>query len=113
MSDRRREEWAGRLQRFHENPCPVAAFCRREGVSSASFYLWKGRLVAVPPTPAFVPLTVADDAPPPPVEVVFPNGIVIRVPAGGESFRTVLALARGRRAEPPTHRQTVVRHRTG
>ena len=112
MSERKREEWAARLQRFHENPSSVAAFCRLEGVSSASFYLWKGRLAAVPPTPAFVPLVIADDAPPPPVEVVFPNGIVIRVPADAHALRTVFGLAREASCRASPHRQTVVRHRT-
>ena len=72
----------------------MAAFCRREGVSSASFYLWKGRLAAVATTPTFVPLTLAVATPASPVEVVFPNGILIRVPAADESLRTIFALAR-------------------
>ena len=97
MSASKRQEWTTRLQRFRENPSSVAAFCRTEGVSSASFYLWKRRLAADPPTPAtptFVPLTVAHTPPSPPVEVTFPNGIVLRVPADAESLRTLFALAR-------------------
>ena len=71
----------------------VTEFCRLEGVSTSSFYLWKQRLAIEPPTTAFVPLTVDDD-PSPPVEVAFPNGIVIRVPADARSLRTLFALAR-------------------
>lgn len=93
MSDSKRQEWTTRLQRFQENPSSVAAFCRTEGVSSASFYLWKRRL-AVEPTPTFVPITVADTPTAPPVEVAFPSGIVIRIPADAHSLRTLFSLAR-------------------
>jgi hypothetical protein len=96
MSESKRQEWTTRLQRFQENPSSVAAFCRIEGVSSASFYLWKRRLAlepTTPTTPTFVPITVAD-TPTPPIEVAFPNGIVIRIPADAQSLRTLFALAR-------------------
>jgi transposase len=93
MSDSKRQEWTTRLQRFQEHPSPVAAFCRTEGVSSASFYLWKRRLAAEP-TPTFVPITVADTPTAPPVEVAFPGGIVIRIPADAHSLRTLFSLAR-------------------
>ena len=96
MSDSKRQEWITRLQRFQENPSSVTAFCRIEGVSSASFYLWKRRLASepTPTTPTFVPITVADTPTSPPVEVAFPNGIVIRVPADAHSLRTLFSLAR-------------------
>ena len=97
MSQSKRQEWAARLQRFQENPASVAAFCRSEGVSSASFYLWKRRLAVEPTpttTPTFVPLTIAHTPTSPPVEVAFPNGIVIRVPADAQSLRTLFSLAR-------------------
>ena len=96
MSESKRQEWAARLQRFQQNPSSVEAFCRHEGVSSASFYLWKRRLAAepTPAAPTFVPLTVAHTPPSPPVEVTFPNGIVIRVPADAQSLRTLFSLAR-------------------
>jgi len=44
MSESKRQDWITRFRRFQENPSPVARFCRTEGVSSASFYLWKRRL---------------------------------------------------------------------
>jgi hypothetical protein len=96
MSERKRQEWAARLRRFQQHPSSVEAFCRSEGVSSASFYLWKRRLAAetTTPTHTFVPLTIAHTPPAPPVEVVFPNGIVIRVPADAQSLRTLFALVR-------------------
>jgi len=97
MSESKRQEWAARLRRFQQNPSSVEAFCRSEGVRSASFYLWKRRLAVeptTPTTPTFVPITVADTPPSPPVEVTFPNGIVIRVPADAQSLRTLFSLAR-------------------
>ena len=96
MSESKRQEWAARLQRFQENPSSVAAFCRSEGVSSASFYLWKRRL-AVEPTPTmptFVPLTITHTPTASAVEVAFPNGIVFRLPADEHALRTLFALAR-------------------
>jgi len=96
MSDSKRQEWIARLKRFQEKPSSVHAFCRSEGVSSASFYLWKRRLAAEPTTTTttFVPITVAHTPTSPPVEVAFPNGIVIRIPADAHSLRTLFALAR-------------------
>jgi hypothetical protein len=96
MSESKRQEWAARLQRFQENPAPIAAFCRSEGVSSASFYLWKRRLAVgpTPTTPTFVPLTITHTPTASSVEVAFPNGIVFRLPADGHALRTLFALAR-------------------
>lgn len=95
MSESKRQEWAARLQRFQENPSSIAAFCRSEGVSSASFYLWKRRLAVgpTPTTPTFVPLTITASRPAP-IEVAFPNGIVFRLPADEHALRTLFALAR-------------------
>ncbi len=94
MSASRRQAWITRLLRFKQGSFTVTEFCRLEGVSTSSFYLWKQRLAIEPPTTAFVPLTVDDDDPSLPIEVAFPNGIVIRVPADARSLRTLFALAR-------------------
>lgn len=37
-------EWRERLQRYERAGLTVAAFCRREGVSVPSFYVWRRRL---------------------------------------------------------------------
>lgn len=94
MSASKRQAWITRLLRFKQGSFTVTEFCRLEGVSTSSFYLWKQRLAIEPPTTAFVPLTVDDDDPSLPIEVAFPNGIVIRVPADARSLRTLFALAR-------------------
>jgi hypothetical protein len=53
--------WRQRLQRQSASGLSIAAFCSREGVSSASFHAWKRRLAARslparPERPLFVPL---------------------------------------------------------
>lgn len=98
MSDSKRQEWIARLKRFQEKPTSVHAFCRSEGISSASFYLWKRRLADEPrdppTTPTFVPFTVTHTPPIASVEVAFPNGIVFRLPADEHSLRALFTLAR-------------------
>jgi transposase len=97
MSDRKRQEWIARLKRFHEKPTSVQAFSRTEGISTASFYLWRRRLADEPREPTtqtFVPLTVTHTSPTASVEVAFPNGIVFRLPADEHSLRALFALAR-------------------
>jgi transposase-like protein len=44
ISDRKVEDWRRRLARFRESQLSVAAFCRQEGVSPPSFYVWRKRL---------------------------------------------------------------------
>jgi hypothetical protein len=38
------EQWRGRIERQRESGLSIAAFCRREGVSMASFHGWKRKL---------------------------------------------------------------------
>lgn len=98
MSDSKRREWIARLKRFQEKPTSVHAFCRSEGISTASFYLWRRRLAdeprETPTTQTFVPLTVTHTPPNASVEVAFPSGIVFRLPADEHSLRALFALAR-------------------
>ncbi len=99
MSDSKRQEWIARLKRFQEQKhFSVPAFCRTEGISPASFYLWRRRLADKPreptTTPTFVPLTIAHAPHTASVEVAFPNGIVFRLPADEHSLRALFALAR-------------------
>lgn len=42
-SRRRRAEWQCLIERAHRSPLSVRAFCAAEGVSTASFYLWRKR----------------------------------------------------------------------
>jgi hypothetical protein len=59
LTDRKAQEWRQRLMRFEKSRHTVGEFCRREGVSPPSFYLWRRRLAsrpeatqASPPPPA-------------------------------------------------------------
>jgi hypothetical protein len=48
---RTRAQWQALTARAARSPLSVAAFCRQEGVSTASFYTWRKRLGAgAPPT---------------------------------------------------------------
>jgi len=64
-SRRSQDEWRSLLARFDGSGRGVEAFCRREAISAASFYRWRGRLSEGryeeeggprPTTPAFVDL---------------------------------------------------------
>ena len=97
--------WRERLARFRAGDLKVAEFCRREGVSSASFYRWRGRLEpgnrrvrsvrrkgGKPPTTdrpeRFVAVNVAGLTE---AEIELPNGIKIRVPAtNAEALRAAI-----------------------
>jgi hypothetical protein len=45
-TEQRESQWRDRMQRHAESGQSVAAFCRSESVSDASFYLWRARLRA-------------------------------------------------------------------
>lgn len=46
---RSRAQWQDLIARAARSPLSVEAFCRGEGVSSASFYAWRKRLGAAAP----------------------------------------------------------------
>jgi len=46
LTDRKAQEWRQRFLRFEKSRQSIAAFCRAEGVSAPSFYLWRQRLRA-------------------------------------------------------------------
>lgn len=43
------EAWRGLFSRYASSGLAVEAFCRREVVSTSSFYRWRGLLVSEPP----------------------------------------------------------------
>ncbi len=102
-----REEWRQRIERQRQSGLTVAEFSRREGVSSATFYVWKRKLRGKSPsrtkrparrqpagTPApgvgpvpktsseatFVQLPLAPASTSPWIELVLVEGTIIRVP---------------------------------
>lgn len=76
-----RQAWTERFARFPTANQTIALFCATEGVSVASFYLWRRRLTAATPAlvepPPLLPVQVL--APPASVEFVLPSGTVLRV----------------------------------
>jgi transposase-like protein len=46
MTDRKAQEWRQRFLRFEKSRQSISAFCREEGVSAPSFYVWRKRLRA-------------------------------------------------------------------
>ena len=96
MSGRKAQEWQRRLARFEESQQSVVAFCRQEGVSPPSFYLWRKRLSALqsvrkpsvgPPT-GFRPVRIVPAAG---VSVQLPGGTQLVVPMSDtESLRVVM-----------------------
>jgi hypothetical protein len=81
-----RQRWMDRLDRFATSRLSVVSFCRTEGVSCHSFYYWKHKLAAqtAPATDAAPRLLPVHLLPQQgcPVEVVLPQGSVLRLTAG-------------------------------
>lgn len=87
--------WRERLKRYRRCGLTVAAFCEREGVSTASFYAWKRRLggrsssgqprsdEAPEEPPLFVPVSVKPTASTD-VRIELPGGAVVRLPADAD-----------------------------
>ena len=96
-----RQTWSDRLQRFASAGLSVTAFCRSEGLSSQAFYYWKQKLAAAAPTPAakqprLLPVRLLAAASPVPVELVLPQGAVLRLAPGCDlAFVPSLVLTQG------------------
>ena len=81
-----RQAWKERLERFATSGLSVVAFCHAEGVATQAFYYWKRQFSPQPlptsPDPLrLVPVRVVE---PPtvaatPVELVLPNGVLLRL----------------------------------
>ena len=95
----RRQWWRRQIQRQHEGSLSIAAFCRRLGVSTVTFYAWRRRLREAPPavplvperpsarplpeangpsTPAFLPVSILD-AGAAQLEIELANACVVRL----------------------------------
>ena len=93
---RKAQEWRQRLVRFEKSRHTINEFCRQEGFSPQSFYLWRKRLArlpvpkqpAAPPPDAFRPVRLL---PATGVSVQLPGGTQLVVPtADPESLRLVI-----------------------
>jgi len=59
---RSRAQWQGLVERAARSPLSIGAFCRGEGVSTASFYSWRRRLGGGVPGRAVAAATGEDGA---------------------------------------------------
>jgi len=57
---RSRREWESLIVRAERSALSVSAFCAAQGISTASFYLWRKRLGADVGVPAAVPAAFLD-----------------------------------------------------
>src|SRR4051794_36358227 len=81
--------WRALITRWKASGQSAARFCSTQGVSQASFYAWRQKLIArnsEPPTarspaPAFAAVRIVPD---PTAEIVLPSGLVGRVPVGAD-----------------------------
>jgi hypothetical protein len=99
-SPERERFWREAVAGHKKSGMSVRAFCVERGLSEPSFYAWRRELTLrgrAPRTPAatFVPVQVVADSL---VEVVLPNGVVVRVPPATDAAtvaRLVAALGSG------------------
>lgn len=102
-----RAEWAKRVARWEASGLSAAAFAARERLAAKSLVWWRWRLRASPSVPTaspldFLPVRVvrtgtARPSTAAPIEIVLPNGRVVRVPVGFDEaeLERVLAVASG------------------
>ena len=100
--EKKEQQWRRWIALWQSSGLTVAAFCARHGLTPASFYAWRRTLQcrAAEHVP-FVPVQVLPDpASAAAVEVVLPDGRVVRVPPrfDAASLRQLLVLLR---EEPP------------
>ena len=81
MSDRKAQEWRQRLVRFEKSRHTINEFCRQEGVSPQSFYLWRKRLAALSPPVTKQPAESSADGFRP-VRLLRAAGVSVRLPGG-------------------------------
>jgi hypothetical protein len=98
LSPTKAEAWQRRLSRFQQSQLTVGAFCRQEGVSTPSFYLWRKRLALSRPTKRKCPKPSAGFRP---VRLLPSVGVSVELPGGTqlvvpttdmESLRLVIEL---------------------
>jgi hypothetical protein len=116
----REKFWRRAIRDQQRSGLSVRDFCRREGLKDWTFRWWRQELArrdrqpAPPPrgggdgepteaAPAFLPVRIADlevvpSRPAPPIEIVLPNGPIVRVPTGfnPSTLGHVLAVLEGR-----------------
>jgi transposase len=104
-----RSDWAERVGRWQRSGLGAGEFAEREGVNPRRLVWWRWKLRAAPPSPPpptpevrFLPVHVVSSASGPSgagvaLEVVLPNGRVVRVAPGFDPgmLESVLLIASG------------------
>jgi transposase len=99
-----RSEWAERVGRWQKSGLSADEFAERAGINPKRLVWWRWKLRAAPPAPElrFLPVHVVDSVSGPPgagaaLEVVLPNGRVVRVAPGFDPamLESVLSIASG------------------
>ena len=114
--------WRGVLKQQRDSGLSARAFCRREGLSEFNLFRWRrelsrrdrqastaipnrlaGEPTAPPASPVFLPVRVIDDRservrPVMPIEILLPDGPIVRVPLGFDprTLGDILAVLEGR-----------------
>ena len=98
---RKERQWRRWISQWQTSGLSVRDFCARHGLATASFYNWRRVLERrAMERPAFVPVQVVADTPPPQagaLELVLPNGRTVRVTPGFDAvtLRQLLAVLEG------------------
>ena len=108
ISGRKLAEWRQRLQRFRNSRQSIAGFCREEGVSPPSFYLWRRRLAEA----SLQPPTSEPPAGFRPVRLMSAAGVNVQLP-GGTQLVVPLSDAEGLRVAIETLARVDAEHRGG
>jgi len=102
-----RAEWAKRVEQWEASGLSAAAFAKRERLVAKRLVWWRWKLRASPSARAaspldFLPVRVVSTATARPstagsIEIVLPNGRIVRVPAGFDEgdLERVLVVASG------------------
>jgi hypothetical protein len=107
VSDERKRFWRDLIERQPTSGLNIARFCADAGVSQNAFYVWKKQLLTAATErqatrsrrkhrrkkavgKSLVPVRVIPDVGHPPtdaqtIEIAWPNGIALRIPAGFDS----------------------------
>jgi hypothetical protein len=79
MPGRKAQEWQQRFVRFEKSRHTINAFCRQEGISPQSFYLWRKRLGQFPAAKSLAAQSVNAFRP---VHVLPTAGVSVQLPGG-------------------------------
>jgi hypothetical protein len=99
--ERKERQWRRWISQWRTSGLSVRAFCARHGLATASFYNWRRVLERrASERPAFVPVQVVADTPPPQasaLELVLADGRAVRVAPGFDAatLRRLLAVLEG------------------